>query len=121
MFNQLAVFLPIMCLGGCAEARPLWQACIMSVRSGEIECSRPQTRDDADKKALAFNAVGGGAVIAWTQQVPPEPKHGKRPVVVQLPPEPKPDSPPAEPPAQQLDAPAVISWPVGADTLVMPR
>lgn len=56
-----------------------YQVCVLSTQNGQIFCSETrQTRQDAEKKALAINGAAQGAAVAWAQREQKEPKEPTR-------------------------------------------
>ena len=54
-------------LNGCAMRK--YQVVVIETSNGQMARMDPQNRIDADKKALAVNAMSQGQALAWVQRV----------------------------------------------------
>jgi hypothetical protein len=89
------ITISLLSLAGCASIHVRYQTCVMSIKTAEMECGQPQTHVDADKKALALNAIGGGVLLAWAQKVPKSGHKTIAPYIVPVPMLEDPDKDPA--------------------------
>lgn len=60
---------------------PKFQVCTVEFKALEIQCMAPETRTQADLKALVINTTAGGQGVAWVIPAKKAPKAPKHPAI----------------------------------------
>ena len=91
---KLGAFITSLLLVGGCHAQPLYHVCIGSMSTGQVECSKPLSRDAAAHRQALWSIVGAGTMMVWTERVHPTKHDSVQPLVIQV--DPDDNVPPAD-------------------------